>query len=123
MSFCWATLHVRDLDASLRFYQEVAGLSVRRRIGAAPGPQMVFLGAEGDLTEIELISDGKNQPKDMGSDVSIGFNVKSLDDQIALVRGKGVAITGGPISPNPRVRFFFVKDPDGLTVQFVENLR
>ena len=123
MSFCWTTLHVRDLDASLRFYQEVVGLIVRRRFGAAPGSQMVFLGAEGDSAEIELISDGKDQPKDMGSDVSIGFDVKSLDDQIALVREKGVAITGGPVSPNPHVRFFFVKDPDGLTVQFVENGR
>jgi len=27
----------------------------------------------------------------------------------------------GPISPNPRIRFYFVKDPDGYTVQLVKQ--
>ena len=122
MNFCWATLHVRDLDASVAFYREIAGLTVRRSFGTPPGPRMVFLGGEGQNTEIELISGAGDGPKDMGRDISLGFEVRSLDEMLALVCEKGIPVTGGPIQPNPRVRFFFVKDPDGLTVQFVENI-
>ncbi|HBE76529.1 MAG TPA: glyoxalase, partial [Firmicutes bacterium] len=28
----------------------------------------------------------------------------------------------GPFQPNPHIKFFFVKDPDGFSVQFVENM-
>ena len=28
----------------------------------------------------------------------------------------------GPISPNPHIRFFFVRDPDGYYVEIIEEL-
>ena len=120
MKFCWCTLHVRDLEKSLRFYQEIAGLNVLHRFGGAPGPQFVFLGDEG--SQIELVCDGKGEPPELGKDISLGFEVKSLDAMLAFVREKGIPVHSGPFQPSPRVRFFFVLDPDGLSIQFVENL-
>ena len=120
MKFLWCTLHVRDLGKSLSFYQEIVGLDVLNRFGAAPGPQFVFLGGEG--SQIELISDGRDTPPALGADISLGFEVKSLDEQMAFVQKKGFPVHSGPFQPNPHVRFFFVKDPDGLSIQFVENL-
>ena len=37
------------------------------------------------------------------------------------VKEKDIPIIRGPISPNPHVRFFFIKDPNGIEVQLVEN--
>lgn len=40
---------------------------------------------------------------------------------MAFVKEKGFEIHSGPFAPNPVTRFFFVQDPDGLLVQFVEQ--
>ncbi len=120
MKFLWCTIHVRDLEKSLRFYQEIVGLDVLNRFGGAAGPQFVFMGGEG--SQIELICDGKDKPVDLGKDISLGFEVKSLDETMAFVQKNGIPIHIGPFQPNPRVRFFHVLDPDGLSIQFVENM-
>ncbi len=48
--------------------------------------------------------------------------MESLDQTISLAKEKGVAILGEPVQPNPHVRFAFIKDPNGMRVQLVENL-
>jgi len=40
---------------------------------------------------------------------------------IALLREKGYDTDGKIISPSPGVSFFFTKDPDGFTVQFIKR--
>ena len=37
------------------------------------------------------------------------------------MKEKGIPIHSGPFQPNPHARFFFVLDPNGLKIQFVEN--
>ena len=37
-----------------------------------------------------------------------------------LMKEYGMTHIGEIMEPNPHVRFFFVKDPDGYPVQFVE---
>jgi lactoylglutathione lyase len=120
MKFLWCTLHVKSLEASLQFYQDVVGLDLSRRFGEKPGPLFAFLGGEG--SEIELIEDGRGAPAEYGKDISLGFEVANLDEIMAFVREKGIPVHSGPVQPNPYVRFFFVQDPDGLLIQFVENM-
>jgi lactoylglutathione lyase len=57
-----------------------------------------------------------------GDDISWGFEVPSLDKVLELVKEKGINVESGPMSPNPHVKFFFVRDPNGMKIQFVENL-
>lgn len=116
MQFLWCTLYVRDIDRSISFYEQIVGLPVVRRFGE-PGAELAFLG-EGE-TKLELIQ-GKNEP-DKGGGFSIGFQVKSLEEKMAFVQEHGLAIHSGPFAPSPRTRFFFVADPDGTLVQFVEQ--
>jgi Predicted enzyme related to lactoylglutathione lyase len=116
MAFLWCTVNVRDIEASLKFYEEIVGLRVARRF-SEPGAQLAFLG-KGE-TKLELIQ-GKGAAH-TGGGVSIGFNTDSLEDKMTFVREKGVAIHSGPFAPSPRTRFFFVSDPDGVLVQFVEQ--
>ncbi len=120
MKFCWSTLNVTNLDNSIKFYEEIAGLSLIRRISAGPGTEIAFLGA--GETQIELICEGREKKIDIGEDISWGFEVESLEKALALVKESGIAVIGEPVQPNPKVRFFFVKDPDGMRIQLVENL-
>ena len=44
MNFCHVTLTVKDLDASVRFYQDVVWLPINKRYPAGPGVEIAFLG-------------------------------------------------------------------------------
>lgn len=120
MSFCWSTLSVKNLDESIKFYEDILDLRVVNRFPAGPGTEIAFLG--GGDTQIELICSGDGGEINTGNDISWGFTVDSLDQALALVKEKGIDIESGPIQPNPHVRFFFIRDPNGMKIQLVENL-
>ena len=122
MKFCHVTLSVKNMDDSLRFYQEIVRLPLRVRFPVGSGTEIAFLGS--GETEIELICSDAYTPQDraiIGVGISLGFVTESLDATIAFVREKGYETDGIIQSPNPSVSFFFAKDPDGYTIQFVKN--
>jgi lactoylglutathione lyase len=121
MKFCWTTLNVKNLEESIKFYTEIVGLNVNRRFQAGPGTEIAFLG-EGE-TKVELIGNvaAPKQEVNFGPDISLGFAVDSVEEKMAFVREKGINIHSGPFQPNPHTRFFFVLDPNGLKIQFVED--
>ena len=45
---------------------------------------------------------------------------KELKEKLDFVKEKGIGIFEGPFQPNPDTRFFYVLDPNGLKIQFVE---
>jgi lactoylglutathione lyase len=108
------------MERSLAFYKEAVGLSVARQMKPNPGMEIVFLGTGG--TQIELIRDAKNVFAGYGNDISLGFVVDSVEKHMAFLKSKGIAIHSGPFQPNPSIKFFYVLDPDGLKIQFVENI-
>ncbi|MNY74577.1 Glyoxalase-like domain protein [compost metagenome] len=55
--------------------------------------------------------------------VSVGFEMESLDGAIEELKGNGIPVARGPISPNPSLRFFYVLDPDGFEVQIAEHFK
>ncbi|MFW5873501.1 MAG: VOC family protein [Bacillota bacterium] len=119
MRFCWITLHVNDLRESLEFYQEIVGLEIDRRFEAGGGREIAFLG-DGE-TKVELVDDKNLEKVNTGKDISLGFEVNSLSEKMDFVKDKGITIHSGPFEPNPNLRFFFIQDPNGLKIQFVEN--
>jgi lactoylglutathione lyase len=120
MRFCWSTLRVRNLEESIKFYQDIIGLNVVRKFSTIPGVDIAFLGDQ--ETQIELICDGENRNTVVGADISWGFKVESIDEVLVLIKEKGINIESGPFQPNPHIRYFFIKDPNGMTIQLVENI-
>jgi len=118
MGFCWCTIKVNDMEESLDFYMDIVGLQVERRLEAGPDREIVFL--DGGETKIELIS-GKDSDVNIGKDISIGFTVDSIDNKMEFLQGRGIEVLEGPFRPNPTVAFFYIKDPSGLRIQFVEK--
>jgi len=120
MKFCWTTISVSDIDKSIKFYQEIIGLKLTRRIEPNEEMDIAFLG-EGD-TQIELVFNKQNAAPGFGTDISLGFIIDSTDRFIEELKTKGISIHSGPFQPNPHIRFFYIQDPDGLKIQFVENI-
>jgi lactoylglutathione lyase len=115
-----ATLKVKNLEDSLNFYQEIVGLVVDRRYIDRPGVEIAFLG-DGE-TKIELICMEDYKDIHIGKDISLGFEVESVDEKIKFIQGKGLSIHSGPFQVNPELKYFYMLDPDGLKIMFVETI-
>ena len=122
MNFCWVTINVKDMDESLRFYQDVIGLKINRRMNPVPGTEIVFLKSNSN-TELELIKNDKNMNPQYGNDISIGFEVETIEKAVENLKEKGVKIHSGPFQPSPIIKFLYVLDPNGLKVQLIENIK
>jgi lactoylglutathione lyase len=118
MNFCWITLQVKNLEASLAFYHGVLGLPIDSKHGGN-GMEMAMLGEE-NQPKIELIHMAGNDEKTFSSDISVGIAVESMESAMAQLETHQIPLLRGPISPAPDVSFFFIQDPDGYEVQLVE---
>ena len=120
MKLLWTTIRARSLEESIAFYREAAGLKLLRRFPAGPGIEIAFLGnGEEGETLVELISGGSSGAPAIGDSVSLGFAVGSLEEAMASMAAKGIPLHGEPVE-TPSARFFCVKDPNGLSVQFFQ---
>jgi lactoylglutathione lyase len=121
MKFCWVTINVVDMEKSMDFYTKVVGLSVDRMMKPNPNMQIAFLGS--GETKVELIYDPIKPMREFGRDISIGFEVESIDRLMKVLLEKSVKVESGPHQPNPMIKFIYVMDPNGLQIQFVENIK
>ena len=120
MKFCWVTINVKDMEKSLHFYQEIIGLGINRRFKPDNDREIVFLG-DGE-TQIELIYNSKIQDIVIGKNISLGFEVNSVEKITEALKRNNMSIHSGPFQPNPSIKFIYVLDPNGVRIQFVENL-
>lgn len=120
MKFCWTTIMVNNMEESLKFYQEIVGLGINRRSPGGPGMELAFLG-DGE-TQVELICDKSKYGVNIGKDISLGFEVDSLDEMMKFIIERGMGIYSGPFQPNPHIKFFNVLDPNGVRIQFLERM-
>ena len=122
MKFLWTTINVRNLDESISFYSNLLDLKVLKRFPAGPGIEIVFMGNSiENETLIEFIQDSKNSNINLCESVSIGFSVESIDEILETVKNRSISIINGPIETSD-LKFIFIKDPNGMTIQFVENI-
>ena len=120
MKFCWSTITVKNLEESIKFYNEILGLNVNKRFNISAGVEIAFLG-DGE-TKIELVCNEALKEVSFGQNISLGFEVNSVDKMITLVKEKGIDIESGPFNPNPNIKFFYILDPNGLKIQLVETM-
>ncbi|MDD2397627.1 MAG: VOC family protein [Tissierellia bacterium] len=118
MKFLWTTILVNNMDESLKFYEEIVGIKLVDRFPAGPGMEISFLG-EGE-TKVELICNENLKKLDAGSRVTLGFKVESLVEKINFIKEKGINIITGPVQPNPSIKYFIIRDPNGVKIQFAE---
>lgn len=110
------TINTAALDASVGFYRDVIGLEIKRDLREIAKMPIVFLSNGEGETCIELIENADNAYS--GSGLSIGFHVDNVDKSHELMTSMGLNPTP-MISPNPNTKFFFIKDPNGVSIQLI----
>lgn len=116
MKLDYITIMVRDIKASIRFYEELIGLRIVREMHPGNG-KIVFMANEKDDTMLELI-----QFEDVET-LSVQGMVMSYTSDIPLeaLRKKACELGYSPtkiIDQGPKPKYFRVCDPDGVFIEF-----
>ena len=117
MFFKQFTIIVRDLEKSIAFYETLTGLALTRRYKEGPAEFAFLVNKEGE-TEIELVS-SPNMEKFQGKGFFLCFITDKLDELRELALSKGLN-PSDIRAPNEKTRYFYVYDPDGVSVQLKE---
>lgn len=118
--FTWNTITTSALEASVKFYTELLGLSVERRFVSPQGAEFVFLKDDGDF-EIELIAPPAGAPELVAhANLTVGLAVDNFDEMLQKVTDFGLSLEG-EIVTLPQIRFAFVKDPNGVGIQLIDR--
>ncbi|HYH02463.1 MAG TPA: VOC family protein [Bacillota bacterium] len=121
MKFLWTTIYVKNLDESIAFYSDLLGLKMLKRFPAGPGIEIAFMGSgTNGETLVELLADSNNSTVNFTEFISIGFAVNSVDTMLDTVKSKNIAVHTGPFD-TPGSKFFTIKDPNGLNIQFFQQ--
>ncbi|MGL5647250.1 MAG: VOC family protein [Clostridium sp.] len=113
------TINVKNLAESIKFYEDVLDMKVIREISPSKDVKIAFLkGIEEGV--IELI-EGKKFLNEEGN-ISLGFDVDNIDETIKKLNHFNVKLLGEPIEIGNDTKILFAKDPNGVTLEFLENL-
>lgn len=107
-------IRVKDLEESIAFYETMTELTVARRFKSAPG-EVAFLTNGDGATEIELIYMPQGQTFE-GKGMFICFKTDKLDEMHRLAQDKGFRPSDIQ-NPDADTRYFYVYDPNGVSVQ------
>ena len=116
MKMLHVTIQTNKFEEEIRFYREIVGLEFAGDM-RSNGKNLVFLSNGEGEPAIEIIENPEVENAG-GPGLSIGFKTDDVDKKREELAAKGLEV-GPMISPAPNVRFFFVKDPAGVTVQFM----
>lgn len=109
------TISSCNVEKSIEFYQKYAGLEIKKAHG-----NLTFLGdpKEENGTLVELVKVEENAFS--GAGISIGFEVEDAEGYREMMEKDG--FEPSPMrSPSPTTHFFFVKDPNGVRIQFIQH--
>jgi len=132
---------VANLERSVAFWQAVLGFELSHRthqtgelaseITGVPGAEISLAVLKGYGHKIELLeyhapADRKHvdlRPCDVGS-VHVALIVDDLDTLLSMITASGWKAAGKPqtlkTGPNAGKRVVYVRDPDGITIEFMQ---
>lgn len=110
------TFMVRDIEKSIAFYELMAELKVVRRFTVEKAELAFLSNGEGE-TEIEFVE--RDGAKFEGKGMFVCFETDKLKEMHALAERQ--ELNPSPVQdPGDGTRYFYVYDPDGVSVQLRE---
>ncbi len=114
MNIKHVTLRVRDLEKSIQFYETITELEISRRFQSGPAELAFMTNGKGE-TEIELLYIPEGQTFE-GKGMFICFETDKLEQMHKLAYDKGFNPSAIQ-DPGDETRYFYVYDPDGVSIQ------
>lgn len=116
MKMLHVTIQTKHFEEEMKFFMEHVGLDIVNDMRPF-GRNMIFLANGEGETNIEII---ENMEADASGNryLSVGFKTEDVDGKREAMIAAGFEVTP-MITPAPNVKFFFVKDPAGVNIQFM----
>lgn len=121
MKMAHTCVRVKDLDASLKFYQEAFGFEESRRLDFPESKfTLVYLTLPGDDYELELTYNYDHAAYDLGDGyghIAIASeDIRKLHEE---QKAKGFNVTDMKGLPGTEPSYYFITDPDGYKVEVI----
>jgi catechol 2,3-dioxygenase-like lactoylglutathione lyase family enzyme len=113
-------ISVRDLDVSADFYARLLGIELKEQ-GGSGGARWCILGAR-DRFYVCLCEGGAGNFKPGEIHINhVGFVVDDIDETVDRIRGLGLQLESGKTLDWSRSRSAYVRDPDGIQIEFTNR--
>ena len=119
MHFYQLMLKVRDMKKSAAFYRDFVGLNMIKSMKSDEWEVAFFADKEG-ATQIELIYMPKGD-KVEAKGLTVCFQSEDVDALHQKAKEKGLN-PSDIRNPDPLNRYFYVYDPDGVSVEFKQTV-
>lgn len=114
MNIKHVTLRVKNLEKSIQFYETITELVISRRFQSGPAEIAFMTNGKGE-TELELLHIPQGQTFE-GKGMFICFQTDKLEEMHKLAQDRGFSPSEIQ-DPGDQTRYFYVYDPDGVSVQ------
>ena len=117
MHFLHLTFRIKNIEKSVRFYESFVGLTMIRRFSMDKS-EIAFLADKEGATQIELVYMPEGV-KAAAKGVTVCFQTNDLDD----IHQRALEWNLNPSEiriPDNTMRYFYVYDPDGISIEFKE---
>ena len=116
--FAHNNFNVRDLERSLKFYDEALGLKEVRRIGAKDGSFIIVYLSDGSTPhqlELTWLRDWEKDSYNLGdNEFHLAFETEDMEAAHAKHKEMGCICF-----ENPAMGIYFINDPDGYWLEIV----
>ena len=118
-------IRVKDEAASLAFYEQAFGLTIKERLDFETFSLIYLANAESTF-ELELtVNKGREEPYDLGNGYGhLAVSVEDVDATHARLTELGYAprkLVDFAPAGEVIARFFFIKDPDGYEIEVLQR--
>ncbi|WP_086347900.1 VOC family protein [Candidatus Enterococcus clewellii] len=123
MKMAHTCVRVKDLDASLTFYQEAFGFEEsRRRDFPEHKFTLVYLTLPGDEYELELTYNYDHEAYDLGNGYGhIAISTDEIETLHEKQKTAGFNVTDMKGLPGTPPSYYFITDPDGYKVEVIRT--
>lgn len=123
MKMAHTCVRVKDLEASLAFYQEAFGFEESRRRDFPENEfTLVYLTLPGDDYELELTYNYDHPGYDLGDGYGhIAISTDDLEKLHEQHKAAGFDVTDLKGLPGTSPSYYFVKDPDGYKIEVIRE--
>lgn len=121
MKMAHTCVRVKDLEASVKFYQEAFGFEESRRRDFSDSKfTLVYLTLPGDEYELELTYNYDHAAYDLGDGYGhIAIRSDDLEKLHEEHKNKGFNVTDLKGLPGTDPSYYFITDPDGYKIEVI----